>query len=171
VAFSGSVDRRKGMDILFDALELLPGRTWTLQIFGHGPMEAELRARNLHGVEWMGTLRWQEMQGHLSKAWALVIPTRADTGPTVVKEARVIGLPVIGTRNGGLRDYIRHGENGYIVDPLDPITLATALSSLMQSSEHCIEMGNQHHAEDREAFSPKLCAAKFTAIYKELQTR
>ena len=171
LAFSGSIDRRKGMDLLFDALELLPGRTWTLQIFGHGPMEAELRARNLPGVEWMGTLRWQEMQEHLSKAWGLVIPTRADTGPTVVKEARVIGLPVIGTRNGGLRDYIRHGENGYIVDPLDPKTLAAALSSLMQSRAHCIDMGNHHHAEDRDSFAPSLCARKFAAIYQELHTR
>ena len=171
IAFSGSIDRRKGMDLLFDALELLPGRTWTLQIFGHGPMEAELRARNLPGVEWMGTLRWQEMQEHLSKAWGLVIPTRADTGPTVVKEARVIGLPVIGTRNGGLRDYIRHGENGYIVDPLDPKTLAAALSSLMQSRAHCIDMGNHHHAEDRDSFAPSLCARKFAAIYQELHTR
>ena len=171
IAFSGSIDRRKGMDILFNALELLPGRTWTLRIFGHGPMETELRARNLPGVEWMGTLRWQEMQEHLSKAWGLVIPTRADTGPTVVKEARVIGLPVIGTRNGGLRDYIRHRENGYIVDPLDPKTLAAALSSLMQSRAHCIDMGNHHHTEDRDSFAPSLCARKFAALYQELHTR
>ena len=171
LAFSGSVDRRKGVDILFDALELLPDRAWTLRIFGHGPMENELRARDLPGVEWMGTLRWQEMQQHLSKAWGLVIPTRADTGPTVVKEARVIGLPVIGTRHGGLRDYIRHGENGYIVDPLDAKNLAAALSSLMGSHRHCIEMGNRLHTEDREAFSPGLTAAKFAAVYRELHTR
>lgn len=169
LAFSGSIDRRKGMDILFDALELLPDRSWTLQIFGHGPMEAELRARNIPSVEWMGTLRWQEMQEHLSKAWGLVIPTRADTGPTVVKEARVIGLPVIGTRNGGLRDYIRHGENGYIVDPLYPKNLAAALSSLMQSREHCVKMGNHNHAVDRVAFAPALCSAKFAALYQELK--
>jgi len=168
LAYSGSIDRRKGMDILFDAVELLPDRNWTLQLFGHGPMEAELRARNLPRVEWMGTLRWQELQTHLSKAWALVIPTRADTGPTVVKEARVIGLPVIGTRNGGLRDYIRHHQNGSIVDPLDPPTLAAALSWTMQSHQHCIDLGNTHHQADREAFLPQLTAHKFTAIYHEL---
>ncbi len=171
VAYSGSIDRRKGMDILFDALELLPNRPWTLKIFGHGPMEPELRARNLPQVEWMGTLRWQEMQQHLSKAWALVIPTRADTGPTVVKEARVIGLPVIGTRNGGLRDYIRNRENGYIVDPLEPAGLASALSELMQSRENCIKLGNQHHSEDRDAFAPTLSASKFSSIYQEICAR
>jgi glycosyltransferase involved in cell wall biosynthesis len=171
LVYSGSLDRRKGLDVLFDALELLPERNWTLRILGHGPMEAELRARNLPKVEWLGTLRWDEMQGQLARAWGLVIPTRADTGPTVVKEARVIGLPVIGTRNGGLRDYIRHGENGYIVDPLDPKTLATALSSLMQSRAHCIDMGNRHHAEDRDSFAPSLCARKFAALYQELHRR
>lgn len=168
LAFSGSVDRRKGMDVLFDALELLPDRPWTLRIFGHGPMEAELRARNLPKVEWMGTLRWQEMQQHLARAWGLVIPTRADTGPTVVKEARVMGLPVIGTRNGGLRDYIRHGENGLIVDPLDAQTLASACESLMGDFDKVRIMGQARHSEDRRAFSPALTAARFSEIYAEL---
>ena len=168
LAFSGSVDRRKGLDVLFDALERLPDREWTLRIFGHGPMEAELRARNLPRVEWMGTLRWQEMQQHLSRAWGLVIPTRADTGPTVVKEARVIGLPVIGTRNGGLRDYIRHGENGLIVDPLDAPSLAAACASLMEDFQKVQAMGCSGHQMDRDAFAANLTADKFSEIYQEL---
>lgn len=171
LAYSGSVDRRKGLDVLFDALERMPDRSWTLRIFGHGPMEAELRARNLPMVEWMGTMRWQDMQHHLSRAWGLVIPTRADTGPTVVKEARVIGLPVIGTRNGGLRDYIRHGESGYIVDPLDAPHLAAACADLMRSHDHCIQLGRTHHQSDRETFSACLTAAKFVSIYQELAAR
>jgi glycosyltransferase involved in cell wall biosynthesis len=168
LAYSGSIDRRKGMDVLFDALALIPDRKWTLQIFGHGPMEEELRARNLPKVEWMGTLRWQEMQQHLSRAWGLVIPTRADTGPTVVKEARVIGLPVIGTRNGGLRDYIRHGKNGWIVDPLDAPTLAKTCTSLMADFENVLSMGKNGHQMDRESFMAEVTAQKFADIYQEL---
>jgi glycosyltransferase involved in cell wall biosynthesis len=168
LAYSGSIDRRKGMDVLFDALALLPDRRWTLQIFGHGPMEEELRARNLPNVEWMGTLRWQEMQQHLSKAWGLVIPTRADTGPTVVKEARVIGLPIIGTRHGGLRDYIRHGENGWIVDPLDAPTLAETCARLMSDFQNVLAMGKSGHPMDRDSFMAEVTAQKFGYIYREL---
>ena len=131
-------------------------------------MEAELRARGLPDVEWMGTLRWQEMQEHLSRAWGLVIPTRADTGPTVVKEARVIGLPVIGTRHGGVRDYIRDGENGFIVDPLDPPRLAAACERLMADFDRVGEMGKARHQEDQAAFAPALTASRFAEIYREL---
>lgn len=168
LAYSGSIDRRKGMDVLFDALALIPDRKWALQIFGHGPMEEELRARHLPKVEWMGTLRWQEMQQHLSRAWGLVIPTRADTGPTVVKEARVIGLPIIGTRNGGLRDYIRHGENGWIVDPLDAPTLAQACKSLMADFQQVKAMGQSGHQVDRESFMAEVTAKRFADIYRDL---
>ena len=49
----------------------------------------------------------------------------------MVKEARVVGLPVIGTVNGGLRDYIKDGLNGRIVTPLDARNLASACAEMM----------------------------------------
>lgn len=52
----------------------------------------------------------------MAKAWFIVLPTRADTSPNVVKEARVIGMPVITTRNGGQASYLRDAEDGYFVE-------------------------------------------------------
>jgi len=166
--YSGSLDCRKGFDLLIDALAALPHRNWKCQIIGDGPLRSSLVARNLPGVEWLGILRWKEMQEKLAKAWALVVPTRADTGPTVVKEARVIGMPVIGTRHGGLRDYIRHGESGIIVDPLNSDHLTKACSRMMEDYSHVREMGGKYWQEDREAFSSELTAHKFIYIYQEI---
>lgn len=166
--YSGSLDRRKGLDVLFDALEMLPNRSWTLQILGDGPMRDELVSRKLNRIEWLGTLPWKEMQQRLSQAWALVIPTRADTGPTVVKEARVVGLPVIGSVNGGLRDYIKPGQNGLHVNPLTPSLLAASCEDLMSSYEKIKKMGANHHSEDRIIFKPENCSHAFFDIYSEL---
>jgi glycosyltransferase involved in cell wall biosynthesis len=104
----------------------------------------------------------------VSKASCLVMPTRCDTGPTVVKEARVIGLPIIGTTHGGLRDYIRHGESGWIVNPLDAAHQAEEFGEVMESHERLLKMGQAHHAEDRAFFAPGRTAAGFSAIYHEL---
>lgn len=169
--YSGSLDQRKGLDILFEALESIPNRKWTLQLLGGGPLREELEARQLPNIEWLGTLPWNVMQKHLAKAWALVVPTRADTGPTVVKEARVMGLPVIGSINGGLRDYIRHGQNGLHVNPLDAAGLAAACEELMGDYSRLREMGAKGHVSDREFFRPERCAAAFSALYKELANR
>ena len=119
----------------------------------------------------MAMLRWEQLLEAMSKASCLVMPTRCDTGPTVVKEARVIGLPVIGTIHGGLRDYIRHGKSGWIVNPLDAAHLAEGLSKMMESHEQVIKMGQAHHAEDRAFFAPERTAIGFSAIYHELAAR
>ncbi len=168
VIYVGGGGYRKGTEVLFEGLRLLPERGWTVRFAGGEDLRAEVAAADLPGTEYLGMLRWDGLLEELSRAWCLVVPTRCDTGPTVVKEARVIGLPVIGTVHGGLRDYIRHGESGLIVDPLEPKPLAEALGRVMSSFDTAVEMGRSHHEQDRAAFSPELTASRFSEIYREL---
>ena len=76
-------------------------------------MADTLRELNDPSIEVLGMLKTNDVQAQMSKAWALVTPTRADTSPNVVKEARVIGLPIIGSPNGGHAEYIDHGNDGF----------------------------------------------------------
>jgi glycosyltransferase involved in cell wall biosynthesis len=108
------------------------------------------------------------MQKELQAAWAFVLPTRGDTSPNSVKEARVIGLPVITTRHGGQAGYIIDGVNGRIVDPLDARHLAAALADVMGGLDRARELGAGRHAEDRAYLRPERTAEGFAAIYREL---
>lgn len=166
--YVGGGGYRKGTDVLFDSLALIKARNWDFHFAGDPSLEQEVADANLPRTKYLGMLKWKELQEALSKAWCLVVPTRCDTGPSVVKEARVVGLPVIGTMHGGLRDYIRHGESGWIVNPLDARHLAEALANVMVSHEQVLKMGWSHHAEDRAYFAPERTAAGFSAIYHEL---
>ena len=167
----GAVEWRKGMDVLFDALELLPDRKWRLKIAGDGAMRPELEARQIPGVDFLGNVPWQELRMVMCGAWGLVVPTRADTGPTVVKEARVMGLPVIASTHGGLRDYIVNGINGLVVDPLTPAGLATACDLLARDYHKALTLGMGRHEQDKLVFSPAATAEAFAAIYRELAGR
>lgn len=169
--YSGSIDTRKGVDTLVDALELLPQRNWTLKIAGGGPLGKELANRGIPGIQWLGVLPWSELQHQLSHALCLVLPTRADTSPNVSKEARVIGLPVITTRDGGQAGYIRDGENGVLVNPLNARNLAAAMDRIMSDPETAITMGKCRHAEDRDYFLPEKTAAGFLEIYRQMINR
>lgn len=164
----GSVDWRKGCDVLFEALALLPDRKWTMRIAGEGPLKEQLEALNLPRVEWLGNLKWDELKAQMAAACGLVVPTRADTGPSVVKEARVIGLPVVASCHGGLRDYIQPGVNGLHVDRLDPTTLAGAMSELMADPQLIRRLGDGRHEEDRGYFRPERAAQAFHELYLEL---
>lgn len=168
VLYVGGGGYRKGTDVLFESLKLLGNRNWDMKFAGDAGLAREIDAANIPRTEYLGMLNWQQLLTALSKAWCIVVPTRCDTGPTVVKEARVIGLPVIGTIHGGLRDYIRHGESGWIVNPLDPAHLAEALCHVMASYETALRMGRSHHAEDRDHFAPERTANGFAAVYREL---
>jgi glycosyltransferase involved in cell wall biosynthesis len=42
-------------------------------------------------------------------------------------EAMSFGLPVIATRNGALPEFVRSGENGFLVEPRDDVAVASAI--------------------------------------------
>lgn len=166
--YVGGGGYRKGTDVLFESLSMIKDRDWDFHFAGDPALEREIEAANLPRTRYLGMLKWKELLEALSNAWCIVVPTRCDTGPTVVKEARVVGVPVIGTVHGGLRDYIRHGESGWIVNPLNAARLAEALSSMMSSFDGILEMGNAWHEQDRNSFDPAKTAANFASIYLEL---
>jgi len=168
VLYVGGGGYRKGVDILLASLKLIPDRSWSVRFAGDQILGKEVADAALPMTEYIGMLKWADLLQEMSQAWCLVVPTRCDTGPTVVKEARVVGLPVIGTAHGGLRDYIRHGESGWIADPLDAPHLAEGLRGVMASHEMAMRMGHSHIDEDRACFSSSLTAEKFAAIYREL---
>jgi glycosyltransferase involved in cell wall biosynthesis len=102
----------------------------------------------------------------MSKAWCLVLPTRADTSPNVVKEARVIGLPVITTRHGGQASYVRDGEDGYFVDCGDVNGLIGKLKMVLGSFSKAKEMGDLGKKKFSELFMAKRTGDEFMKMYR-----
>lgn len=166
--YVGGGGHRKGIDVLCQALHELGPRPWKMCFAGDEGLRDEVANSGAPDCEYLGMLPWDRLLEALKGAWCLVVPTRADTGPTVVKEARVVGVPVIGSVHGGVRDYVHHGVNGLIVDPLVKEALAAALQDLMSSHERATELGRGRHAEDLADFDPALTANKLASIYHEL---
>ena len=78
-------------------------------------------------------------------------------------------IPVITTLHGGQAGYIRDGENGRIVEPLNPGNLAAALSEVMKSHETVLSMGKTRHQEDRDYLHSRRTAEGFVSIYNEFK--
>lgn len=166
--FAGTLAAYKGVDLLLDAIRLVKDRGWGLKIAGDGPLQDAVASCDIPGVEWLGVLGWPDLQEVMRKAVCLVHPTLADSSPNVVKEARIVGLPVITTLHGGQAGYIIDGENGIIVEPLHAKNLAGALERLLGNPALARRMGAARHVEDREYFLPKNTANSFLRIYHEL---
>lgn len=164
--FLGSISRRKGIADLIAVAKLPELGHIRFRIAGEGELRAELEAASTPNVEWLGKCGRDEVVRHMESAWGLVIPTYSDTGPTVIKEARVIGLPIITTTGAGARCYVKHGESGFVGTPGDLDFLKTSLLQLTATREKAIEMGKVDHAEQREELHPRTTARKFASLYQ-----
>ena len=166
--FVGSVDSRKGIQDVVQAFadpRLKNAELWIVGR-GEGTLATRLRSSCSKNVRWFGQLSTSETVAKLSKAWCLVLPTRADTSPNVVKEARVMGIPVVTTPCGGQSSYIRNGVNGYLVTPGDVATLVERLERLLGNFELCRSMGAALQDEQRAIFDPLRTASQFATLYR-----
>jgi glycosyltransferase involved in cell wall biosynthesis len=166
--YVGGSDRRKGFDILMNALKLIPDRTWEVRIAGSPDLQNSPEFDRVSNVKILGVLGWAEMQRQLAGAWCSVLPTRGDTSPNSVKEARVVGVPVITSSNGGQAGYIQDAVNGWLIDPLNEDELAKVLIRHFSSFDQVVKLGTGNHEKDRQHLSPERTAAGFIDLYGEL---
>ncbi|WP_428236156.1 glycosyltransferase [Gracilimonas sp.] len=73
----------------------------------------------------------------LSESDLFIFPTyyRNECYPLVLLEAMCFGLPIITSNEGGIRDIVKDGVNGFIVDPKNTKEIASKVSSLIENSD------------------------------------
>lgn len=130
---------KKNIAAAIEAVAILrrgPGIARKVVVLGDGPLEGELKrkARDL-GVDdlfdFRGFVQTREVSRILGTALALVLPSIEEQFGFVVIEAFAMGVPAICTANAGAVDImVRNGVNGFVVDPYDPATIASAMKLL-----------------------------------------
>jgi glycosyltransferase involved in cell wall biosynthesis len=124
VLFAGRMTSLKGGDLLVDAVARASqrlGRTIPLLMAGDGPQRAAWAAQATSlGVdaEFTGWLDRDRLAAVFQRASVVVIPSVwPEPFGLVGLEAGAMGLPAIAFDVGGIREWLRPGENGVIVPP------------------------------------------------------
>jgi len=87
------------------------------------------RHQTLH---FAGAYRQDLLHQYLALVDVVVVPSIwDDCAPFVVAEALAARAPVLGSRIGGIPDFVRHGENGFLFAPGDADDLARCLRHLL----------------------------------------
>ena len=73
-----------------------------------------------------------DVRPHLAWCNLFVLPSYREGTPRSALEALATGRPVVTTDVPGCREVVRHGENGLLVPPRDPTSLAMAMSELVK---------------------------------------
>ena len=135
---------RKGGAVLLAALEMLPlalKNSLILLTFGH--RMPELRNLGITTIE-LGYLDSDRLKPLVySAADIFVLPSMADNLPLVLQEAMACGTPLIGFDVGGIRDLVRHGETGLLVNPGDGEALSDAILAIIEDGARRRFMGQR----------------------------
>jgi glycosyltransferase involved in cell wall biosynthesis len=133
-----------------------------LTVIGEGPERATLEAQAAVGpggrVDFHGRVDDKDLQDAFAAADVLVLPSIVDArGDTeglgvVLLEAMSCGVPVIGSRAGGITDIIEDNESGLLVPPADPALLASALERLARDPALAARLGAAGERRVRAAF-------------------
>jgi glycosyltransferase involved in cell wall biosynthesis len=139
LVYLGELRSAKGIDTLIEALAQLKKRdalTPRILIVGSGPDEAELRAmtasRGIAGqcvFEPPGPIRRA-----LSRAYVMVVPSRAESLPYVVLEAAAAAQPLIATDVGGINEIYGPAHRQRLIPANDPKVLAGAIRTMLSRS-------------------------------------
>jgi len=125
--FLGRLEVHKGGDFIIRCFSKIVPKypCIKLQIVGGGDEEQSwkqlIETLQLDNIAEMPgrTSSYDQVFHYLENAYALLVPSRADNFPTVIIEAFSAGVPVIGSKTGGIPEMIEHGVNGFICETGD----------------------------------------------------
>ena len=126
----GRLAPEKGFGVLLDAIRLLDVPV-ELDVFGDGPSRRELEDASAGlDVRFHGACPRADIAAALAGAHALVVPSLREGLGIAALEALALGRPVIASGTGGLVETVVDGDDGILVAPGSPNTLADALRRL-----------------------------------------
>lgn len=178
--FLSRVERAKGVWELLEAYALLKARDpdYRLVIAGDGPDLSALKQRAvelaLADVSFLGFVAGEEKLNCLREASIFCFPSYSEGMPLAVLEALAMGLPVVSSDVGGLRDILGNGEHGARLTLLpegpqglrfDPLEIVSAITSLSENTQLCRALGQRNAIYARDRFSPEIVSKNLETIY------
>lgn len=173
IGWVGRISREKGLDVLIDALPLLPMREWTLTIVGDGheraSLESRVRASALADrVTWMGAV--DSAGDYIAGFDILVISSRTEGTPMTLLEAMSAGTSIVTTRVGGIPDVVSERE-AWLVEAENPAALAATIAEACgDPAERRARVRAARERLDAE-FAPAPWLARYDNIYDTLTAR
>lgn len=136
---AGKIERRKGQDILVQAIELLPAdilKKIEFVFIGEAAEKSvysmidKLAKKQECQVRVLDSVSREELFDFYQEVDCLIAPSRDDPMPVVATEAMMFGKPCICSSAVGTASYIENGINGYIFESENIEDLSKILHSI-----------------------------------------
>jgi D-inositol-3-phosphate glycosyltransferase len=167
--FVGRIDPLKGIEPLLKAITYLQSTDGLkLIVIGGGVnsrheidrlqrLAGELDIRD--AVTFRGLVKHDELPYFYSAADACVIPSYYESFGLVAVESLACGTPVVATDVGNLKNIIRPGENGYLVDDNNPPGLARKIDLMLAKPDSDMDSARKIRASVSRYSWPNIAGA------------
>ena len=166
-----SLVRRKGIDVLLDALARLGDPGVVAWIAGDGPERAALEAQAERlglaaRVRFLG--RREDAADLLAGCDLLALPSRREGLGVSALEAMRARRPVVASRVGGLADAVVDGRTGLLVEPEDPEALRVAIARLASDRDLRRRLGEAGPGRLAEGFLAPQMVLAYEKLYRSV---
>jgi glycosyltransferase involved in cell wall biosynthesis len=167
-----SIERRKGQDILLEAIKKLPTK---LREAAHFKIvgrylepslveKVKASAAGLGNVEFTGERNHAQSLELLAASDGLICSSRDETMPITILEAMSLGKVIISADVGGIAEWVRDEMNGLLVPPENPEALARAIERCLSDEPLAARL----RAAARRTFERHFTLEKFAAYFAHL---
>lgn len=147
--YVGRIAHEKKVRVLLDAFPAIQRQTSrrvTLVVVGDGPALADLRARAVPEVHFIGCKHGEELALIYASADVFVFPSDTETFGQVVTEAQASGLPAVVPDRGGVTDTVVPYRTGLRFQPNDAQDLVHAVVRLVDDPACRMHMAERARA-------------------------
>lgn len=177
------VEVAKGVFELLDAYRILKAKDpeYSLTIAGDGPDLEALRGYastlGLADLSFTGFVSGDAKVESYRQGGIFCFLSYTEGMPNAVLEAMAMGLPLVSSDAGGLRDILKDGQTGFIVQFLkgtetkkrfNPVEIADAIERLANNPELYARIARHNAAYASERFSAPVVAKRLESIYRDV---
>lgn len=167
----GFLERRKGQDILLQAVRKLPDsirQNSEFYMVGHGETlfgeQIRSAGADISGIVFTGSVGRERIHELLSTSDVLVCPSRQDPMPTVAAEAMMHSVPCIVSDSTGTAAYIHDGIDGFVFPDEDVQALAGRIEWCVMNKAGLPGMGKRARKLYEEHFSMPAFEKRFMEV-------
>ncbi len=178
VLFVGRLSAPKGIYDLFDAIpgviERHPEARFVLVgVAENDAMEPVIRAEaGRRGITarltFLGSLEGRDKAAAFVTSKMIVVPSWTEAFPLVIPEAMAAGLPVVATAVGAIPDFVKEGEDGFLVPTKEPSQLADRICRLLEDESLRRRISERVRERAPREFAIEIGCGKVLDVAKDL---
>jgi glycosyltransferase involved in cell wall biosynthesis len=169
IIYSGRLTKAKRPNHVLEAFRLIKQKVPNAELLflGDGPLMPTLKKKAGSGVKFCSMLSNDERRRELEKGWVLVNPSVREGWGLNVIEANALGVPCVAYDVPGLRDAVKNGETGLLVESGNISLLAEQVASLLLDNKKREKLAS-NAVEYSKTFSWDKTALAFLDIFSKM---